>query len=391
MIIMQSKFRLLISAVAMGFAATATHAADRTPQGVAPGIEKPLLIAPRPGNGRNSEGDFIQLKDGRLLLVYSKFIGTGDHAPAELVGRYSSDGGKTWGTNDVQVIARKAGEANLMSVSLLRLQDKRIALFYVQKYDSPPGSKYAYLDYILMRTSADEGATWSEPTYVVPKDKPGYRVLNNDRVVQLKGGRLVVPLAVHYLPGWSRWESSAQMVCYLSDDAGKTWRPSKGTLRSELLAQEPGVVQLKDGGLLMFCRSRDCQLVSRSNDGGETWSALKRSNISQPTASPASIERIPSTGDLLLVWNDGDDPLAAKKPVGRRPFTAAISTDEGATWRNVKNLGTDPQGWYCYTAIEFVGDHVLLGHCEYPGLNSLQVTRVPVDWLYKSTTNAGGK
>jgi hypothetical protein len=279
MIIMQSKFRLLISAVAMGFAATATHAADRTPQGVAPGIEKPLLIAPRPGNGRNSEGDFIQLKDGRLLLVYSKFIGTGDHAPAELVGRYSSDGGKTWGTNDVQVIARKAGEANLMSVSLLRLQDKRIALLYVQKYDSPPGSKYAYLDYILMRTSADEGATWSEPTYVVPKDKPGYRVLNNDRVVQLKGGRLVVPLAVHYLPGWSRWESSAQMVCYLSDDAGKTWRPSKGTLRSELLAQEPGVVQLKDDGLLMFCRSRDCQLVSRSNDGGETWSALKRSKF----------------------------------------------------------------------------------------------------------------
>ena len=113
--------------------------------------------------------------------------------------------------------------------------------------------------------------------------------------------------------------------------------------------------------------------------------------ISQPTASPASIERIPSTGDLLLVWNDGDDPLAAKPPVGRRPFPAALSTDDGATWGNVKNLGTDPQGWYCYTAIDFVGDHVLLGHCEYPGLNSLQVTRVPVDWLYKPTTNAVGK
>jgi len=393
MIPMQVECRFPIFAAAILFCITAEFArgADRPPQGVAPGIEKTLLIAPRPENGRNSEGDFIQLNDGRLLLVYSKFIGTGDHAPAELVGRYSSDGGRTWGTDDVQVIARKAGEANLMSVSLLRLQDKRIALFYVQKYDSPPGSKYAYLDYVLMRTSADEGATWSEPTYVVPKDELGYRVLNNDRVVQLKSGRLVVPLAVHYLPGWSRWESSAQIVCYLSDDAGQTWRPGKGTLRSELLTQEPGVVQLKDDGLLMFCRSRDCQLVSRSHDGGETWSALKRSNISQPTASPASMERIPSTGDLLLVWNNGDDPLAAKQPVGRRPFTAAISTDEGATWGNVRNLGTDPQGWYCYTAIEFVGDHVLLGHCEYPGLNSLQITRVPVDWLYKSTTDTGEK
>jgi hypothetical protein len=184
--------RFLISALAIviWLAAAATQAAQRPPQGVAPGIEKPLLIAPRPENGRNSEGDFIQLKDGRLLLVYSKFIGTGDHAPAELVGRYSSDGGRTWGGDDAQVVARKQGEANLMSVSLLRLQDDRIALFYVQKYDSPPDAKYPYLDYIFMRTSADEGLTWSEPTFVAPKDEPGYRVLNNDRVIQLKTGRL---------------------------------------------------------------------------------------------------------------------------------------------------------------------------------------------------------
>jgi hypothetical protein len=384
MITMQPNRRLMTFALALGFAAAAVHAADRSPQGVAPGIEKPLRIAPRPGNGRNSEGDFIQLKDGRLLLVYSKFIGTGDHAPAELAGRYSSDGGRTWSSEDVQVIGLKPGEANLMSVSLLRLRDDRIALFYVQKYDSPPGSKYPYLDYILMRTSGDEGETWSEPTHVVPQDQPGYRVLNNDRVVQLKSGRLVVPLAVHYLPGWSKWQNSAHLLCYLSDDEGLTWHPSKSTLQSELLAQEPGVVQLKDDSLLMFSRSRDCQLVSHSKDEGETWTALQRSNIAQPTASPASIERIPSTGHLLLVWNNGDDPLAAAKPVGRRPFTAAISKDEGATWTHVQNLGTDPQGWYCYTAIEIVDDHVLLAHCEYPGLNSLQVTRVPIAWLYEA-------
>ncbi len=87
-----------------------------------------------------------------------------------------------------------------------------------------------------------------------------------------------------------------------------------------------------------------------------------------------------------MVWNNGSDPLASKQPVGRRPFTAAISIDEGATWGHIQNLGTDPQGWYCYTAIEFVGDDVLLAHCEYPGLNSLQVTCLPISWLYKSTT-----
>ena len=144
------------------------------------------------------------------------------------------------------------------------------------------------------------------------------------------------------------------------------------------------MVELTDGRVMMVCRSHDCQLMSHSSDGGETWTELKRSNIPQPTASPASIERIPTTGDLLMVWNNGDDALAKIKPVGRRPYTAAISSDDGATWNHVQNIGTDPEGWYCYTAIEFVGDHVLLAHCEYPRLNSLQITRLPIKWLYNS-------
>lgn len=124
---MRVNFRVPISALAIAvcLTAAATHAQQRPPQGVASGVEKPLLIAPRPENGRNSEGDFIQLKDGRLLLIYSKFIGTGDHAPAELAGRYSSDGGETWDADDVQIIARTDDDANLMSVSLLRLADGR--------------------------------------------------------------------------------------------------------------------------------------------------------------------------------------------------------------------------------------------------------------------------
>ncbi len=379
--------RLRIPFIAMlcvSFAASSADADDRRPQGVPEGIEKPMRIAPQPGNDRNSEGDFIQLKDGRLMLVYTKFVGQSDHATAELVARYSSDQGQTWTSDDVPVVAREDNEANLMSVSLLRLHDGRIALFYIQKYASPPGENYAFLDFLLLRISDDDGRTWSKPTYVTPRDELAYRVLNNDRVVQLKSGRLVVPVATHYRPGWPEWRNSAQIHCYLSDDHGKTWRSSNSTLESELLAQEPGVVELKDGRLMMFCRSRDCQLVSHSADGGDSWSELQRSSISQPNPSPASIERIPSSGDLLLVWNNGDDPLAKIKPVGRRPFTAAISKDDGVTWTHVQNIGTDPEGWYCYTAIEFVGDHVLLAHCEYPRLNSLQITRVPIPWLYNS-------
>ncbi|MFG0265960.1 MAG: exo-alpha-sialidase [Rhodopirellula sp. JB055] len=362
---------------------TCTAHAQRPPAGVPEGVEKILRIEPRPGNARNSEGDFVRLKDGRLLLVYTKFIGTSDHAPAELVSRVSNDNGVTWSDDDESVIARGDGDSNLMSVSLLRLQDGRIGLFYIRKYDPTPEAKHLFLDDIMMRTSSDEGGTWSEPTRIVPKDTPSYSVLNNDRVIQLRSGRLVVPLAVHYRVGWEGYRQSAEMVCYLSDDGGTTWQRSKSALTSKSLAQEPGVVELRDGRLMMFCRSGNCQLLSYSDDQGDTWSELTPSTFTQPTVSPASIERIPSTGDLLMLWNNGDDELAAEKPVGRRPFTAAISKDDGKTWQNIRNVGTDPEGWYCYTAIEFVDDHVLLAHCEYPRLNSLQITRIPVAWFYQ--------
>ena len=58
------------------------------------GPAKIVLLPPGPGNPRNSEGDFIQLNDGRILFVYTHFTGGGDdHSAAHLAGRYSSDGG----------------------------------------------------------------------------------------------------------------------------------------------------------------------------------------------------------------------------------------------------------------------------------------------------------
>jgi sialidase-1 len=50
-------------------------------------------------------------------------------------------------------------------------------------------------------------------------------------------------------------------------------------------------------------------------------------------------------------------------------------------------LEDDPGGWYCYTAIHFVKDAVLLSYCAGQratgGLNTTQITRFPVEWLYE--------
>ena len=349
------------------------------------GLRKVVLLPPGPGNPRNSEGDFIRLADGRILFVYSHFTGGGgDHSAAHLAGRFSHDDGRNWTEEDIVVVPNE-GDWNVMSVSLLRLKDGRIALFYAKKNSLTDCRPY-------MRTSDDEAATWSEPVECI-QDRVGYYVLNNDRVVQLAGGRLIAPVALHNTPEYEQPDWDGKISCYLSDDAGRTWRRSRDELigtspqGGRVTLQEPGVIELADGRLMMFCRTRSgCQYVSYSEDGGSRWSPFGPSNIIGP-CSPASIERIPKTGDLLLVWNNHQDVDDAHRDK-RTPYNLAVSRDEGKTWEHVKTIEDDPDGWYCYTAVEFVDNHVLLGHCAGnramgSGLAVTQITRFSLDWLYK--------
>lgn len=344
-----------------------------------PGNEIVLRLEPGPENPRNSEGDFITLKDGRIMFVYSRYFGTngGDHSPAYLAARFSNDGGKTWTSEDLKVVERE-GTMNVMSVSLLRLQNGKIALFYLKKNSET--------DCIpMVRFSNDEAKTWSDPVPCIT-DKKGYFVLNNNRVIQLKNGRILMAVNLYNIAEGSILNKGS-LWSYYSDDNGLTWKSGVEVPNPDkFLTQEPGIVELKNKDILMIIRSNPgVQCISYSKDKGVTWSSVKPSNIKSPV-SPASIERIPSTGDLILVWNNngGDDPAIKGK---RTPLTVAISKDEGKTWQKAKNVEDDPDGWYCYIAIHFVGKDVLLGHCagnrpKGTGLAVTQITKLSLDWIY---------
>ena len=341
-----------------------------------------LRIEPSVDNPRNSEGDFIRLKDGRILFVYTHFTGgRGDDSRAHLSGRFSSDGGQTWTQTD-RLILPNEGKLNTMSVSLLRLHSGKIALFYLRKNsdtDCVP----------MMRPSTDEAKTWGKPVQCVRE--PGYYVMNNDRAVQLKSGRLLLPLALHNTPQTWHFSRIGRIFVAYSDDEGHTWRLSREVPNPDkIVLQEPGVVALRDGRLMLFCRTTaGSQYLSFSRDHGKTWSPVAPSAIRSP-CSPASIERIPATGDLLLVWNNTYHPEDANGGP-RTPLTLAISRDEGKTWEKMKTLESDPHGWYCYTAIEWVGNHALLAYCagnrlKNIGLETTQVTRLSLDWIYADAT-----
>ena len=152
-------------------------------------IETLLEIEPTDQNARNTEGDIVELEDGRLCLVYSRFRDVGlDYSPADLAMRISADGGKTWTGDSILVSGAEAVAGNVMSVSIVRLPTGELLLFYL-RLDSR-SSEHLYL-----RRSSDEFATLSEPVRVGALE--GYESVNNDRVVQLSSGRLIVPANMH--------------------------------------------------------------------------------------------------------------------------------------------------------------------------------------------------
>jgi len=342
-------------------------------------IVKNNLLPPAANNPRNSEGDFMPLKNGLIMFAYTRFTGgAADDAEAELAAVYSGDRGKTWSLRYEPLIANDA-KHNVMSVSLLRLSDTEIALFYLRKNgpeDCVP----------MMRISKEEGRNWSDAVSCVVEG--GYYVMNNHRAVLLKSGRLLLPLARHAKGGAKRTPRAA-FLCSYSDNGGRTWKHSaelEGPAASHSGLQEPAVIELKDGSLMMLARTdQGSQFRSYSRDGGVTWSPAEASNIISPL-SPASIARIPSTGDLLLVWNDHENVDEAHR-AKRTPFCVAISKDEGKTWEKKKTLDDDPDGWFCYTAIEFVDDRVLLAHCagdsKIGHLTRTRMTSFDLQWLYK--------
>lgn len=353
--------------------------------GAQEGPVRTLELPPGEDNPRNSEASFITLKDGRIIYLYTHFTGKSghDHAPSFLATRTSSDGGRTW-TKEDRVVVRNEGAMNIMETHLLRLRGGAIAMLYLVKNserDCRP----------VIRFSSDECETWSAPVPVIT-DKVGYYPGNNDRVIQMKSGRLVVPTQDSSFTGG--------VLCYLSDDEGQTWRRNAGgpvngfnAAGKKVITQEPGVVELKDGRVMMFMRTdQGCQYLSWSKDGGETWSRPEPSELYSPK-SPAAIKRIPSTGDLLLVWNNHKDApehfRKSGRPGGIRvPLSTAISKDEGKTWLHVKALEGNPTGWYCYTAVLFTEDAVLLGYSAINHLTHSRITRIPVSWLYQDAPQA---
>jgi sialidase-1 len=352
---------LKFSVVAAGLASGSARAAD-TP--LLEPVHDTVVCSWTPQHPRHDHQLVFPLDDKRLMLVWSEYYdenaksdtvvggaGIGDEVPCQISSMISTDRGRSWG--DRKVMQPNVWKHNVKHPNLVRLSDKEILFSYVG-WDSAENRN------VYMRRSMDNGETWGEQVQI---SEPGWYCNNADHALRLSTGRVLLPAhgpyAENYIGGAPYRGGDLHAFVFYSDDGFKTWKRSSDSMTAEGRGcHEPAIVELKDGRLYCLLRNTNqCQYSSISEDGGDHWSKPAPTTLASPE-SPALVKRIPTTGDLLVLWNN----VASKSNWPRIPLTAAISKDEGQTWTNYQDVDNRKDRDAAYPSVTFVGDEALVAY-----------------------------
>lgn len=347
-----------------------------------------LLIAAGEDSSRNGEGSFITLKNGNILFGYTEFSSKGreDEDIARFCAVLSEDGGESW--SEPFVLFEKPENAmNIMSLSFLRMNNGDIGAFYIEKcFDGT--------DKIILTRSADEGKSWSEAVNCIEGiTEKDYYVLNNDRVIRLKSGRILFALARHPISSPEAF-APGELCFFYSDDDGFSFRKASKVLKCPFKndsngLQEPGLFEFDDGKIWCYIRTGlGFQFQSFSGDGGESWSEAEPNIFFSSPCSPMLIKR--AGGLTIAIFNPVPEHILRddeKEFWGRTPFALAVSRDNGKTFNqnDLYYIEDDLNNGYCYPAILECEGYFLAAYYHSNGtdccLNSTKIIKVSYDEL----------
>ncbi len=312
-----------------------------------------------PLQGQHVHGSsIIELPNGDMLTCW--FQGSGERKANDVAikGSRLEKGEKKW--SEVFIMADTPGQPDCNPVLFLNKEDKLFLVWIVVQanrwetsllkyrtsidYEKDGTPKWDWQDIILLKPGEEfekEIETkfkkntkielaWSEYAHEYEKmiidaaKEPKKREtgwMTRIHPLILEDGKILLPL---YSDGYNI------SIVASSNDNGDSWEESMPIVGKGNI--QPSFVQKEDGTIIAFMRdSGDVPgriMMAESNDDGESWSFAKDSELPNPGASIEVIRL--TSGNWLLISNDVDD--------GRYRLAAALSDDEGKTWKWKKHL-----------------------------------------------------
>ncbi|HXB72703.1 MAG TPA: exo-alpha-sialidase [Candidatus Acidoferrales bacterium] len=212
---------------------------------------------------------------------------------------------------------------------------------------------------LMYRVSNDNGHAWTKDV-LFPMETSGW--LPRNLPVTLPGGELLVPLS-------DERDNVDKSFFVKTKDNGKTWVRSQNIPNQNVMGEQPAVAPRPDGSLLAFVRLKPALLQTESTDGGLNWTPAHATDLKCPD-SAISLRAL-RNGHLLLAHNDSDR--------ARTPLSITRSLDGGKTWSSHLVFESNP-GEYSYPSILQTSDgliHVTYTYRRY----SIKHVEFDENWL----------
>jgi len=274
---------------------------------------KPFLMADTPGQPDCNPMMFLN-SENKLFLVWivvQANMWESSILKVRTTTDYNGDGAPNWEWQDI--ILMKPGEEFA----------KRVKEQYTKhNEDNLAWAGYALpYEELLIEAAKDpkkRETGWMTRTHPI--------ILNN--------GKILMPL---YSDGFNFG------LIAISEDDGETWSCSLPMIGRGV--NQPSLVVRNDGTIDAYIRDDGDApgkiMISHSEDEGYSWTFAEKTDIPNPGTSVEVIKL--KSGNWILVYNDVDD--------GRYSLAAAISDDEGKTWKWKKNLDNVEGAQFSYPSV----------------------------------------